>query len=86
MNLPTKWAVEITSLQDAERLQKLFPDNRIAYSMYDFLFCYRIKHVPYPKLCLYQKGGKMWNYTNKDSQILVDYTILSITELENLMK
>lgn len=94
--LPEKWAVEIQSLQDAERLQALFPDETSygdpIQSMYRQAkdWCDSLEET----ICftavdcdteLY--GKEYWGYGSRSFyEYKHGYTILSITELENLLK
>lgn len=81
-NLPLKWAVEITSLQDAERLQALFTKHR-----HDIGRIVHFAAQDVPTLCLsknYESG--LFGYARQKYYTENGYTILSITELENLMK
>jgi len=81
--MPDKWAVKIESEAEAVELQKLFPDAHIAYSGYDLVFCWLIKHVPYTELCLYPKVGNIWNYANKSYLETNGYTMYTLNELNN---
>lgn len=79
--MPLKWAVEITSPKDAERLQVLFPKykhciRRIIY----------FAGADVPNLCLskdYESG--LFGYSREKWYQEYGYTILSITELETLL-
>lgn len=83
--LPTKWAVAITSQQDAERLQELFPNakNKMgAMFLLTYLknaedgILYFAKHPEY---------SEYWAHVINKANFH-DYTILSIKQLENLLK
>lgn len=84
--LPTKWAVEITSLQDAERLQVLMPKaksflNDSPLRMFNDNPTYRPAVIhPDPNFPQYIRIEVKWIVEANG------YTILSITELENLLK
>ena len=84
--LPEKWAVEITSLEDAERLQRLFPKEvsskgRTIVEMYK---TFAAKNTPF----LMSKSTDWigsWQYSyNKGGLEVNGYTIYTITELEDL--
>lgn len=94
--LPTKWAVEITCLNDAQRLQALFPEETSygdpIQSMYiqakDWCDSFGETICFTAVDCDTEQYGKeSWGYASRgfygDKH---GYTILSITELENLMK
>lgn len=79
--LPTKWAVEISSLQDAERLQKLFPDALCNYDTFTKAFGKGIR--------LFEMDLKLstkWFWIYSDLNSLHSTTLYTITELENLLK
>lgn len=89
--LPDKWAVEITSLQDAERLQALFPDaistNGISMPelIKEAISCYGFPVALVEHFTgLPQFNG--WAYSPKDFYQPYGYTILTIDGLENLIK
>ena len=79
--LPNKWAVEITSLQDAEWLQKLFPD---VLCNYDTLTKAFEKGIRLFEMDLKLSTKWFWIYSDLNS--LHSTTMTSITELENLLK
>ena len=84
--MPDKWAVKIESEAEAKDLQAFFPDARIAYSGYDLVFCWIIKHIPYPDFCLYPYGIRTWNYGTCESRQLLGYTIYTTSQLKELLK
>lgn len=89
MNLPEKWAVEITSQQDAERLQKLFPN---ASNGIYFDFKERLKRAPqrgvFEPICFsytVHYGKNIWGWSGISFYNKQGYTTLTITELETLL-
>lgn len=82
--LPLKWAVEITSPQDAERLQALFPRavfNRNTW--YSFAKWYNQLKDSIPNLCAV--NGVFWYGVSKKVATENGYTIYTITELETIL-
>ena len=78
--LPEKWAVEITSLQDAERLQALFPFSECNFDSFKDAFDAGFRYFK----CDIVLSPETWFWldTNPSRQ----YTRLTIDELENLLK
>lgn len=78
--LKEKWAVEITSPEDAERLQKLFPHDT------DIMAVAINGNNRYNGHYYMDKQDGLWSYSDRLIYDFEGYTIYTITELENLMK
>ena len=86
--LPEKWAVEITSLEDAERLQKLFPNDvsktgSSLKKLFAFAFTYYGISTALSKICADDSG---WGFSTITFYSNNGYTIYTITELETILK
>lgn len=82
--LPEKWAVEITSLEDAERLQKLYPEydckskeNEYLLRRKSFRKAERLNYCP-------NSIREMFDFDRHKYFKEKGYTIYTITELEAL--
>jgi len=83
--LPLKWAVEITSQQDAERLQALFPTYDCKSNENDYL----LRRKSYRKAerltyCI-NSVREMFDFDRRKYFKEKGYTIYTITELETLL-
>lgn len=85
--IPLKWAVEITSLQDAERLEKLFPSNdKLDVKSYnERLEIFYQTYSDHTKGFCYSIDGELFTWGNKNSFIRKGYTIYTITELGTIL-
>ena len=82
--LPDKWAVEITSPQDAERLQALFPEGCDSLGV---TFKDTYKRCNQDGILYFAKHPKFtpyWGYIINKANFN-GYTIYTITELETLL-